>query len=104
MTELRGAVHPAALRLGDLAEQRDDGGDGGAGGGAQALGAGLRRWHVLGEPGAQRGPAAAPVVALFVAARNGRSSARSGQAQHGIRIRAARRRVGIGTAAASRGR
>ena len=44
-------------------------GDGGAGGGAQALGAGLPRVRavparVFGEPGAQRRPAAAPVVAL----------------------------------------
>ena len=90
VAELRGAVHPAALRLGDLPEQRDDGGDGGAGGRAQALGAGLPRVsrarvpgdRVFGEPGAQRRPAAAPVVALVGAGEERPVVGAGGEGEH----------------------
>ncbi len=65
MPELRGPVHPAALRLGDLPQQGNDPGDGGARGGPQAGCAGFAE-PVWGKPRAQRRPAPAPVLEQFV--------------------------------------
>ena len=50
-----------------------------------ALDFGARR-GVVGEPGAQRGPAAAPVVQQFVAAEERAFVGLGGQAQHGVRF------------------
>ena len=83
VAELGGAVHAAALRLGDLAEQRDDGGDGGAGGGAQA-------------PPARGRPSAASSAnqARSAAQRRRQSSSRSSSAEE-------RALVGLGGAGAA---
>ena len=87
VAELRRAVHAAALRLGDLAEQRDHGGDGGAGRGAQPGGSRFHRC-VVGEPGPQRGPAPAPVVVLVVVGQERPVVGARGQTEHRARARA----------------
>ncbi len=64
--ELGRAVDPAALRLGDLAQQRDHAGNPGAGGGSQLRGARLLA-GVGRKPGADRQPAAPPVLEDLIA-------------------------------------